>query len=391
MGLNQRVKIDAIRIRELTLPFRIPFRISQGVMPARRSLIVEIESNGVVGYGESAPGDEPFYNEETVGTVRTLYRELYLPRLVGREFSSIDEFDAELRRGVRGNPFARTGLENAYWDVACRQSGVALVDAIAQWLKSAGLGQHACAPAERIPSGVALGIPEDGREATLGRWVEEYLTHGYRRVKIKIRPGWDVNACRAARGAAGAAVPLWTDANASFELSEHLDTFRAMDDFGLLFHEQPLHHTDLLDHARLATEIRTPVCLDESLKDARCGRQAVETGAARIWNIKIQRIGGLSEALRIYRLAAEHRVELWGGTMPESGIGSQVILALAAFPLFVYPADVESSSRWYRSGYDPIEIRMDADGTIATPRFAGAAEVIDFDRYWRFSREVPNP
>lgn len=128
-----------------------------------------------------------------------------------------------------------------------------------------------------------------------------------------------------------------------------------MDDFGLLFHEQPLDHRDLLDHAQLARQIRTPICLDESLTDARQGRHAIEAGASRIWNIKIQRVGGLLEALKIYQLAAEKGVRLWGGTMPESGIGSQVILALAAFPAFVYPADVEASDRWYRPGCAPMK------------------------------------
>jgi len=388
MGLNENVRIDAIRVRELKLPFRVPFRISQGLMPMRRSLIVEIESDGVVGYGESAPGEEPFYSEETVGTVRTLYDELFLPRLVGRSFSSIDDFDAELRLGVRGNPFARTGMENAYWDVVCQQSGISLTEAIADRMRSMGLPKEHAEPSGQIPSGVSIGIPEDRQTSTLACSIEEYLAEGYRRVKIKICPGWDVEACRAAREATGEDFPLWTDANASFRLDEHIDIFRAMDDFGLLFHEQPLHYTDLLEHARLAKTIRTPLCLDESLKDARCGRQAIETGASKIWNIKVQRIGGLCEALRIYELAVRNNIALWGGTMPESGIGSQVILALAAFPAFTYPADVESSSRWYKPGYDPVEITMATDGTIATPQFAGVAEVLDFDRYEKFSCEV---
>ena len=385
MAFDEQVKIDAIRVRELKLPFRIPFRISQGLMPERRSLIVEMESDGVVGYGESAPGEEPFYSEETIGTVRTLYKELFLPRLVGKSFASVEEFDAELRRGVRGNPFARAGLENAYWEVVCRKNQISLVEAIAERMRSMDLPEEHFQAAERISSGVSIGIPEDRQTGTLARWIEEYLAEGYRRVKIKICPGWDVEACRCAREAVGESFPLWTDANASFELTEHRETFRAMDDFGLLFHEQPLHYADLLDHAALAKEIETPVCLDESLKDARRGRQAIESGAAKIWNIKVQRVGGLTEALRIYQVAVENGVQLWGGTMPESGIGSQVILALAAFPAFVFAADVEASNRWYKPGYDPVEIAMRGDGTIEVPRFAGIGEVMDFERYERFS------
>ncbi len=214
--MNERVKIDAIRVRELRLPLRTPFRISGGVLLERRSWIVEIDSDGVVGYGESAPNDEPFYSEETLGTARTLFEELYLPRLIGREFESINAFDEELRRGVRGNPFARVGLENAYWDLCCRRSGVSLVEAINRRLESLGVDAAARTPAPSIDSGVAVGIPEDGRLDTLRRRVEEYLEEGYRRVKIKIRPDWSTEACRVVRRAAGDGFPFWTDANAAF-------------------------------------------------------------------------------------------------------------------------------------------------------------------------------
>ncbi len=386
--MDERVRIDRIRIRELRLPFRVPFRISTGELLERRSWIVELESDGVTGYGESAPNHEPFYSEETLGTVRTLWEELLLPRIAGREFASIDEFDAELRRGVRGNPFARAGLENAYHDVCCRRSGVPLIEALAARLERLGVPREARTPHPSITSGVAVGIPDDTNTATLGRWIEGYVAEGYQRVKIKICPGWDVEACRAARRAVGDGFPLWTDANSSFDLQRDRDTLHAMDEFGLLFHEQPLHHRDLVDHARLGHEIATPICLDESLTSARAGRAALGLDSSRIWNIKVQRVGGLVEAARIYALAVERGVELWGGTMPESGIGTQAILALAAFPAFVHAADVEASSRWYAPGYDPIEISMSAQGAIEVPRSAGIAAQLDTERYLRNTRLV---
>ena len=386
--MNEAFRLDSITVRELCLPFRIPFRISNGVLTVRRSLIVELASEGIVGYGESAPCEEPFYSEETLGSALSLYRKLYLPRLVGRSFSSIEEFDRELRRGVRGNPFARAGMENAYWDLCCRQSEIPLTEAIADRLRRLELPEEHHRPRETLPSGVAIGIPDDGKTSTLESWIAGYLDEGYRRVKIKIRPGWDVEACRAARRATGDDFPLWTDANASFAIDRHLDVMRDMDEFGLLFHEQPLHHRDLLDHARLAKEIRTPLCLDESLTSVRTGRQALTLGASRIWNIKVQRVGGLSEAIAIYRLAVENDVELWGGTMPESGLGSQAILALAAFPQFVYPTDVEASSRWYGPGLDPVEVTVSQDGHISVPRARGVREVLDPERYEKFTRVV---
>lgn len=386
--MDEQLRVDGIVVRELRLPLRVPFRISGGAMSVRRSLVVELHSDGVIGYGESAPFEEPFYSEETLGSVLALYRDLYLPRLVGRRFASIDDLDEELRRGVRGNPFARAGLETAAWDLCCSRSGVPLVEAIADRLRRCGLSAERCRPAASIESGVAVGIPDDERLSTLERRIAGHAAAGYRRVKIKIRPGWDVEACRSARRVIGDSLPLWTDANASYTLPDHLPTFQGMEGFGLLMHEQPLHHRDLLDHSLLASRIRTPICLDESLTSLRSARAALRLGSARIWNVKVQRIGGLTEAVRIVTLAERAGVRLWGGTMPESGIGAQTILALAAFPPFVYPSDVEPSARWYEEGLDPVEITMSTEGRIAVPREPGVAARLDLPRYRSASREL---
>jgi o-succinylbenzoate synthase len=175
--------------------------------------------------------------------------------------------------------------------------------------------------------------------------------------------------------AAGRPVLLWADANASYDLERDTDALRAIDGEGLLFIEQPLQHDDLVDHSVLAKRLRTPVCLDESLRDARWARQALTLGASRIWNIKVQRLGGIAEALRVYALAAANNVELWGGTMPETGIGARAILALGALPRFVYPSDVEPSDRWYAPGTDPLPLVMAADGTMPVPSETGLATV----------------
>jgi len=244
-----------------------------------------------------------------------------------------------------------------------------------------GVAAEHRAPAGRVASGVAIGIPEDGKIETLRKWVEEYRAEGYQRVKIKIRPGWDEAACRVSREALGAEFMLWPDANSSYDLRKHLAALKKLDAFNLAFIEQPLHHDDLLDHAALGRQIATPVCLDESLKSARVARQALDCGASRIWNIKVQRVGGLLEAIKIYAIAAANGVKLWGGTMPESGIGAQAILALAQFPLFVYPADIEPSTRWYEVGVDPLEIAMSSDGWIGVPDCCGVGELINRERY----------
>ena len=359
------------------MPLTVPFAISGGVMSVRRSLIVELTARGgATGFGESAPFELPFYSSETLESARSMLTSVLLPRLIGRRLTSATDADAILRAGVRGNPFARAGAETAVWDLFSHHGSVSLVSLVADSLRAGGLGDRDLTPRPSIPCGIALGIPDDASTTTLANWVREALAHGYQRVKIKIRPGWDVEPIRAARSAiasSGRGVPLWADANASYDLERDADALRAIDDEQLLFIEQPLQHDDLVDHAELARRLRTPICLDESLRDSRWARHAVHLGASRIWNIKVQRLGGIAEALRVYALAAAHDVALWGGTMPETGIGARAILALSSLPRFVYPSDVEPSARWYAADADPLPLVMSAEGAMEVPRETGLA------------------
>jgi o-succinylbenzoate synthase len=184
-----------------------------------------------------------------------------------------------------------------------------------------------------------------------------------------VAPGWDVTAVRAARqGLEGSDLPLTVDANGAYEWPRDEAALRALDDAGLLYIEQPLHPDELVGHARLAEMLRTPICLDETLRDARAARQVVALQGPRVWNIKVHRVGGLSEVCRIYGLAAEYGAKLWAGTMPESGIGSQAALAAASLPLFVYPSDLEPSSRWFGRNGDVIKLTMGPDGRMAVPQ-----------------------
>ncbi|HZO18033.1 MAG TPA: o-succinylbenzoate synthase [Gemmatimonadaceae bacterium] len=375
--MTTALRIDRARLWEVALPLTVPFAISGGVMHIRRSLIVELtSSDGAIGFGESAPFELPFYSSETLESVRWMLGNVLLPRLLNRTLAAPTDADALLMVGVRGNPFARAGAETAVWDLFCHHARASLLDLLTHALRDAGVAARELAPRDRIECGIALGIPDTGGALTVERWTREALSQGYRRVKIKIRPGWDVQALRAARSAIvdhGRDVMMWADANASYDLGRDLDALRAVDEHGLRFIEQPLQHDDLLDHAALATRLRTPICLDESLRDARWARQAVSIGASRIWNIKVQRLGGLTEALRVYALAAERDVALWGGTMPETGIGARTILSLGALPRFVYPSDVEPSERWYSGDSDPLPLVMADDGTMAVPREKGLA------------------
>jgi len=199
--------------------------------------------------------------------------------------------------------------------------------------------------------------------------VYDAVRHGYARVKIKVAPGWDVDAVRAARqGLEGSDLPLTVDANGAYEWPRDASALRALDDCGLLYIEQPLHPDELVGHARLAEQLRTPICLDETLRDARAARQVMELNGPKVWNIKVHRVGGLTEVCRIYRLAGEYGAKLWAGTMPESGIGSQCALAAAALPLFVYPSDLEPSARWFGRNGDVIKLTLGRGGRMAVPQ-----------------------
>ncbi|HYS20188.1 MAG TPA: o-succinylbenzoate synthase [Gemmatimonadales bacterium] len=366
---------------ELALPLVEPFIISGGAITERRSLVVALhDADGHHGYGESPPFELPFYSEETLAGVTDLVRRVLLPRVVGREFATPEALDAVLRDGIRGNPFARAGVETAAWDLEAHRRGVGLATLLGERLGAR--------PAAAVPCGVALGIPPDRTLATLTRRVYDALQLGYRRVKIKVMPGWDAAAVHAAReGMAGFELPLTVDANGAYEWPAHERELRALDDTGLLYIEQPLAPDELVGHARLGRELRTPICLDETLKSAAHARQVVELEGPRIWNIKVHRVGGLTEVCRIYRIAADYGAELWAGTMPESGIGSQAPLAVAALPRCVYPTDLEPSTRWYGRSADVIKLTMGKDGRMAVPD-QSCARLLDQGRFRAASRRI---
>jgi O-succinylbenzoate synthase len=355
------MRIDRIDLYELTLALEKPFVISGGVMRERRSLVVALhDPEGHVGWGEAPPFELPFYSEETLAGARDLLQRVLIPRIAGREFSGPEAVDAELRVGVRGNNFARAGIETAAWDLEASRRKTGLAALLAE--------RVGVAPAAAIACGVALGIPEDRSVDTLVRWIHQALPHGYRRVKIKVAPGWDEAPVGAARAAlSGTGIPLTVDANGAYGWPEHEASLRALDEHELLYIEQPLAPDELVGHARLARLLRTPICLDETLRDARAARQVAELDGPRVWNVKVHRMGGLTEALRVYAEAQRFGARLWAGTMPESGLGSQAALAVAALPGFVFPSDLEPSARWFGRNLDVIKLTMDARGSMRVP------------------------
>jgi O-succinylbenzoate synthase len=366
--------IERIELYELTLPLLEPFIISGGTMTERRSLVVVLhDDQGYRGFGESPPFELPFYSEETLPGARHILQDVLIPRLLRAQIDSIDAVDGVLRNGVRGNSFARAGLDTAIWDLQAARRGIGLATLLGERL---GLE-----PTGDIPCGVALGIPPDRSLETLRRWIDEALTRGYLRVKIKVAPGWDAAPVKAAKEVmSGSSIPLTVDANGAYEWPDHEPNLRAIDDLGLLYIEQPLAPDELVGHARLGQQLSTPVCLDETLRDARAARQIVELAGPRVWNIKVHRLGGLTEVSRVYGIAQGYGAALWAGTMPESGIGSQAALAAAAMPGFVFPSDLEPSTRWFGLDSDVVSLSMNADGRMQVPRVS-VAELLDPDRF----------
>ena len=375
------MRITRVALFELSLPLVEPFVISGGTMHERRSLVVVLhDDEGHRGYGEAPPFELPFYSDETTASARYMLERVLIPRVLGAAFATPEAVDAALRPGVRGNAFARAAIETAAWDLEANRRNTGL---------AALLGERLGAePAAAVPCGVALGIPLDRSPETLTRWVADAVAAGYRRVKIKVAPGWDEVPVKAAREAmAGTDLPLTVDANGGYEWPEHEPALRALDDAGLLYIEQPLHPDELVGHARLAERLRTPVCVDETLRDARAARQIAELGGPLVWNVKVHRVGGLSEVCRIIRIARACGARLWAGTMPESGLGSQAALAAAAMPGFVYPSDLEPSTRWFGRNADVIKLTMDRDGTMRVPGVPIAA-LLDAGRFGAASRLI---
>jgi o-succinylbenzoate synthase len=379
--------LEKIKIVDVVIPYLIPFAISGGTCDVQRSIVVELASDGIVGYGESAPVEVPIYSSETTSSAIAALKEWFIPKIAGKSFESIEHFNEVLAEETRGNNFAKAAIETAYWDLIARKNNISMKDLIHYKLKQLNTTPQYLEERDYILSGVSIGIPEGCCTGTLKRWIEEYLQEGYKRVKLKIKPGWELPAFKAAREVIGYDFPLWGDANSAYSLDKHLDILKRIDDFNCLFLEQPLHHDDLIDHIKLSRQLKTRICLDESLKSYRLASQVVDSGVNMVWNLKIHRMGGLWETLKIYALASRHGIDVWGGTMPETGIGTVAMLCLASFGGFKYPSDVEDSARWYGRGNDLIEIQMDNQGRIPVPVGVGVGE-INMDNYNKFGKVV---
>lgn len=324
------MKIDRIDIFHVRMPLVYPFRTAFGNDQVIESILVRLQSEGGHGWGEATPWQMPGYSPEFAGGAFLVIRDFMASQLAGQDVTS--GMDLQQRLGhVKGNPFAKAALDLAWWDLAARRDNVPL------WKKLGG--QRAT-----VDVGADFGIMEtiDALLVT----VEKALTAGFKRIKLKYRPGWDLDMVRAVRRRFPEAV-IHVDCNSAYTLAD-VDMFRALDEFGLAMIEQPLMHDDLLDHAALQARIRTPICLDESITSVVKARQAIAIKACGWVNIKPGRVGGLTNAIAIHDTCAAAGIPCWVGGMLESAVGANHCLALATLPNFKYPADVFPSDRFYQ-------------------------------------------
>ena len=343
------MKIERVELHHVDMPLVHPFETSFSREYTRPCILVAVHAGGLVGWGECTASGGPWYSSETIETAWHVLRDFLAPALLEQEVAAPADVVARFER-VRGHAMARAALENAVWDLLAGERGVSL---------AAMLGSRR----ERVPVGVSVGI-EPSLPELLER-VALYVAAGYARVKLKIKPGWDVAVVRAVRGR-WPDLRLQVDANSAYT-PDDAPLLRELDPFDLLLIEQPLHHDDIVEHAQLQKQIRTPLCLDESIHSPEHARWALDIGACRVINIKVGRVGGLTAAQQIHDLCAARGVPVWSGGMLETNLGRAANVALAALPNFSLPGDISASARYYRQDIAEPNFSLNPDSTLSVP------------------------
>ncbi|WP_078593962.1 o-succinylbenzoate synthase [Evansella clarkii] len=354
------MRIDRIDLQKLKMPLKSPFETSFGRETHKEFLLVSVYSGDEVGYAECVAMKKPVYNEETIDTALSVLKNNLIPAVFQQE-DLRPEAVTDLFKWVRRNNMAKSALESAIWDLYCKKENISLASALGGVKKE-------------VEVGVSLGI-EPTVEALLEK-VEDSLKAGYKKIKVKIKPGKDVDRIQAIRERFGYEVPLMADANSAYTLDQ-IDTLKELDKYKLIMIEQPLAHDDIIDHAMLQSELETPVCLDESIHTLDDARKAIELGSCKIINIKIGRVGGLTESKRIHDYCEANNIPVWCGGMLESGVGRAHNLAIASLSNFVIPGDTSPSSRYWEQDIVTKEVVMSSPGMVEVPKGPGIGYEID--------------
>lgn len=347
------MRIERVELRHIKMDLVSPFVTSMGVEYDEEHIIVRVDAEGVTGWGESVAEGTPFYSYETVPTAWHILKDFLIPSILGKDLKTVDDAIAGYSK-VRGHMMAKAGLEAALWDAFAKTEGIPL---------SKRLG----GVRDKIDVGVSIGIQDS--VPGLIKKVEGYLAEGYKRIKIKIAPGLDMQFVEALRRNFPG-VLLQVDANSAYTLND-VALFKEMDRFDLSLIEQPLGYEDIFDHSKLQREIKTPICLDESIHSLDDTRAAIELNSCRIINIKPGRVGGYTESKLIHDYCASMGIPVWHGGMLESGIGRAGNVALASLPNFTLPGDISASKRYYKQDIVEPEFVVNPDGTMDVPKKPG--------------------
>jgi O-succinylbenzoate synthase len=361
------VFVRRVEIRELLMRLLHPFETSFGSTKERHIILVNVTDGTHSGWGEVTAAEGPFYSYETWETAWHVLRDYIIPSVIGKELRDPADFGPCVR-GIRGHNMAKAGLETALWDLEARRQRIPL------W-KLLG-GQR-----DRIDCGVSIGI-QPSIDALLAK-IDTELKAGYRRIKVKIKPGLDVDVIRQIR-ASFPDIRLMCDANSAYTLGD-VDLFKKMDGYNVMMFEQPLHHEDIIDHAELQKQIRTPICLDESIHSADDARKAIQIGACRIINVKLGRVGGHKEARAVHDVCRDHGIPVWCGGMLESGIGRAHNIALSSLENFSLPGDVSASKRYWAEDITDPPVEVSAEGQITQSGGPGIGYAIKEDLIHRLT------
>jgi o-succinylbenzoate synthase len=356
------IRLEQITLREIRMPLVHFFETSFDRINARRIVLVEVAADGISGWGEVTAGENPYYNEEWTESAWIILRDYVAPRVLNHNFDRAAEVGPRSAH-IRGHLMARGGLEAATWDLEARVLGKPLY-------------QHIGGGARReIPCGVSIGIQDSVPQ--LLELIETELAAGYQRIKMKIKPGWDVDVVRQVRKRFPD-ILLMADANSAYSLAD-APMLQRLDEFNLMMIEQPLAHDEIIDHAKLQAQLKTPICLDECIRSAHQAEQAIAMDAGRIINIKLGRVGGFTEAKRVHDVAHAAGIPVWCGGMLESGIGRAHNIALATLPNFTLPGDVSASKRYWSRDIIQPAVETTAHGTIAVRDEPGFGYELDRD------------
>jgi len=360
--------IDRIDLYHISQRLVSPFVTSFGSQLERQSLILTIYGEDLSGWGECVANSHPGYSYETAGTAWLVLSEFLIPAMLGKEWQEPEHLQ-KLFNAFRGHPLAKAALDQAAWDIVAKRDGLSFAQKLAE--------PYGEGPRERVEVGVSIGIQPSIDDTLVA--IREYLDLGYRRIKLKIRPGHDLEVIRAVR-AAFPSTPVMLDANSAYQLQD-VAVFQAMDELELLMIEQPLHYEDIYYHSLMRPQLETPLCLDESIHSSDHAHYAIEIGACDIINIKPARVGGWTEARRVHDLCRQNNVPVWCGGMLETGIGRAGQLALASLPGFTLPGDISATSRYYTEDIATPDFVLNVDdSTIMVPDRVGLGVEIDSKR-----------